>query len=390
MAKAREGHGATIDVPPPAALEHVRREWDDVPELACADAWRAACRAWWDDPEDRRLRAASREALWLSGEELAGWLERRLDTHMLIRAHGHVTATRAGVERDLSRRTLVTGALRDVAVWTDHHDGTRRMFAAVTDVPRLLDRAYADARRLPEHPFIRAAWMSQMLGVVHPFRDANGGTARFLASLELARYALPPFVLSAELRNGAYIEAIALRDSLDPLTLVVYEAVQQTLASALLSAGGTDAAWDEQTRTRAARWTAIADNVVRASVGEGLVIDRADAEPDAALARLIRAGVRLPSVPPATTVTWRVASAVPAFLDLVIVPLRAGPTTWLCVALGGRAGDRGELGTLIEREFVARYLVAPECEPDGGVDARLARWATTRVEQIVRGLARWM
>lgn len=389
MAKAREGLGATIDVPPPVALERVRRTWDDVPELACAESWRAACRGWWDDPEDRRLRAASREALWLSGEELAGWLERRLDTQTLIRAHGHVTATRAGVERDLSRRTLVTGALRDVAVWTDHHDGTRRMFAAVTDVPRLLDRVYADVRRLPEHPFIRAAWMSQMLGVIHPFRDANGGTARFLASLELARDALPPLVLSSELRNGAYIEAVALRDSLDPLALVVYEAVQQTLASALLAAGGADAAWDEPSRTRAVRWTAIADDVVRASVGEGLEVDRAD-EPDAALARLVRAGVRLPSVPPASTVTWRVASAVPACMDLAIVPVRAGPTTWLCAVLGGRAGDRGELGTLIEREFVARYLVAPEREPDGGADARLERWATTRVEQIVRGLARWM
>jgi hypothetical protein len=371
------------------ALERVRRAWGDVPELACAEAWRAASRAWWDDEEDGRLRAASREALWLRAEEVAEWLGRRLDTHALIRAHCHVTATRAGVEADLSRRTLVTGELRNVPVWTDHHDGTRRMFAAVGDVPRLLERAYADARELPDHPFIRAAWMSQMLGVVHPFRDANGGTARFLASLELARSWLPPFVLSPELRNGAYIEAVAMRDSLDPLAVVVYEAVQQTLAGALLARGGPAAVWDQQSQGRAAAWGSVADEVVRAAVGEGLAVERADGA-DAAIARFVRAGYRLPQTPAARTSTWNVASPVPAQVDLAIVPLRAGPASWLCAVVAGRAGEHAELGTVIVREFVARYFVAPAGEDYEVATPRFQRWMTTRVEQTVRGIARWM
>lgn len=390
MARAREGHGATIEVSPPMPLARVRRTWDDVPELACADAWSAACHAWWEDPDDGRLRAASRQALWLGREELAEWLGRRLDTNSLIRAHGHVTALRAGVEANLSRRTLITGELRDVPVWTDHHDGTRYMFATVDDVPRLLERAFADSRELPDHPFIRAAWMSQIVGVVHPFVDANGGTARFLASLELARRWLPPFALSSELRNGAYIEAVATRDDLDPLALVVYEAVQQALAGALLAEGGKDGVWDESSQRWAQHGATMADEVVRTSVGDGLRVEHAAGQLPGALSRLARAGYRLPRVPATSTASWTVASAVPAQLDLAIAPVRAGSTTWMCAALAGRAGEHGELGTAIEREFVANYFVAPAGEPDAVVHARFGRWLKVRVDQIVRGVARWM
>src|SRR3954470_312468 len=101
MARAREGHGATIAVPPPVPLERVRRAWDDVPELACVESWQRACRARGEDPTDSRLRAMSLDALWVGDAELGEWLKRRFDGPSLIRAHSHVTATRAGVERDL-------------------------------------------------------------------------------------------------------------------------------------------------------------------------------------------------------------------------------------------------------------------------------------------------
>jgi hypothetical protein len=70
--------------------------------------------------------------------------------------------------------------------------------------------------------------------------------------------------------------------------------------------------------------------------------------------------------------------------------LRGGSTRWTCAVLGGRAGDRGELGTALERQFVPLYFIAPDGEPDDNVDARFRRWLATRVDQTVRGLARWM
>lgn len=382
MARAREGQGGTIDVPPPVPVERLRRAWDDVPELACADAWQQACRAWRDDANDTRLRVATRKALWLDDTQLDDWLKRRLDTNAIIRAHGHVTATSAGVEADLSRRRLETGALRTHPVWTEHRDGTRRMFFPAEEVPRAIVRACADLERLPDHPFIRAAWVSQTFGVVHPFRDANGGTARFLASLELVRAALPPFVFSSELRNGAYIEALALRDNLDSLARVVYEAVQQMLAGALLDGRAPVATWDDASRARADRWSTTANDAVRAGVGDGA--ERVEG----ALTRIARTGVRIAVVPEPVVASWSIASPVPAHVDLAFFALRGGPMHWLGAVVVGRAGH--ELGSTIERQHVATYFVAPANEPDAIADARFRRWLDTRIAQIMRGLARWM
>jgi hypothetical protein len=337
------------------------------------------------------LRAAAHEALWLDDAQLRAWLRRPLDTSAVIRAHGHVTATRAGVEADLSRRKLETGALRTFPVWTEHRDGTRRVFAAAEGVPRALAQACADLQRVPEHPFIRAAWVSQALGVVHPFRDANGGTARFLASLELARASLPPFILSFELRNGAYIEALAIREGLDPLALVVYEAVQQQLATALLSGRAREGVSENHSAARAERWDAVADEVIRAKMGRAAApAARAGGNADDAMTRLTRSGVRMTAVPAPRIASWTVGTPVPARVDLAIFELRGGPTHWLGAAVIGRAGEYGELGSWLERQHVATYFVAPGDEPDAIVDARFHRWLDTRVEQIVRGLARWM
>jgi hypothetical protein len=333
------------------------------------------------------LRAAAHQVLSLDDAQLHEWLRRPLDTNAVIRAHGHVTATRAGVEADLSRRKLETGALRTFPVWTEHRDGTRRVFAAAEEVPRALAQACADLQRVPEHPFIRAAWLSSVIGVVHPFRDANGGTARFLASLELARASLPPFILSLELRNGAYIEALASREGLDPLALVVYEAVQQQLASALLAGRPGGSVWDDRNAARAERFGTVADEVVRAKIGADVAPARADAE---AITRLVRAGARIAAVPVPRIASWTVGAKLPAHIDLAMFELRGGPTHWLGAVVTGRAGERGELGSGLERQHVATYFVAPSDEPDAIVDARFRRWLATRIEQIVRGLARWM
>lgn len=387
MPRIREGHGATIQVPPPVPLDRVRRSWDDVPELACVDAWQRACRAWWADPEDRRLRAAALQPLWLDEAEMAAWHARPFDRDALIRAHGHVTAMRAGVETDLSKRALVTGELRTVPVWTDHRDGTRRLFAAAEDVPRMLGRAYVEYAQLPQHPFIRAAWLSQMLGVVHPFRDANGGTARFLASLELMRSAFPAFVLPLELRNGAYIESVALRDTLDPLSVVVYDATQQEIARTLLAERVRAGTWDASTQARAERWTQIAAAMVREAMGTEVQESRSI---EAAGARLARGSVRLPLSPAPSVTTWTVATPVPLYVDVAITVVQGGPTRWLRAVIAGRAGKGGELGAGLDRQYVPLYFIAPDEESDANVDARLRRWLATRIDQTVRGLARWM
>ncbi len=387
-ARVREGQGQAVAVPRPVPLERIRRVWDDLPELACVESWQQACRAWWDDPADGRLRKAAHDALWLTDVQLAAWLQQPLDANAVIRAHRHVTATRAGVEADLSRRKLEPSELRTMDAWTELRDGTRRMFTAADEIPRALSRACSDFAQAPGHPFLRAAWLSQILGVVHPFRDANGGTSRFLASLELAREALPPLVLSYELRNGPYIKSMPIEDNLDPLALVMYEAVQQQLALALL-AGRPRGAWDEQKRVRVERWVASSDAAVRARIGTELAVERV-ADDDGALARIARAGLRMAAVPSPRYTSWRIASPVPAYVDLAKFVVNGGPRDWLGAVITARAGDRGVLGSSVEHQHVATYFVAADGEADANVDARFARWLDNRLSQIVQGLARWM
>src|SRR5262249_8087670 len=99
----------TLAAPAPAPVEAGRAGRAGLSggaEVACVDAWSAACRAWWEDAADPRLRERASEALLLGDDELAAWLVRRLDPPALIRAHEHVTCMRAGLERDLSLREL--------------------------------------------------------------------------------------------------------------------------------------------------------------------------------------------------------------------------------------------------------------------------------------------
>ena len=388
MVRVREGQGQSVEVPRPVPLERIRRAWDDVPELACAESWQQACRVWWNDPEDSRLRRVALDALGLTSEQLAVWLRRPLDANAVIRAHRHVTATRAGVESDLSRRRLESSELRTAPAWTELRDGTRRIFTRADDIPRALARACMDFPHVPRHPFLRAAWLSQVLGVVHPFRDANGGTSRFLASLELAREALPPLVLSFELRNGAYINSMPLEGNLDPLALVMYEAVQQQLALALL-AGRPRAAWDDHKRARVERWVAESERTVRKRIGEGLAVERV-AHDDDSMARLARAGLRIAAVPSPRYTSWRIAAPVPAYLDLATFVVCGGQSEWLGAVVSARAGDRDALGSGVENQHVATYFVAADGESEANVDARFARWFDNRLVQIVQGLARWM
>jgi hypothetical protein len=119
-----------------------------------------------------------------------------------------------------------------------------------------------------------------------------------------------------------------------------------------------------------------------------LDVQRASA--DAAISRIVRTGVRLPATPAPMLTSWRVASPVPAQIDLAVAVLRGGPSTWTVAFIGGRAGDHAELGAAIERQHVATYFVAASEEPDAIVQPRFRRWLDRRLDQIVRGLARWM
>src|SRR5690242_15158792 len=83
------------------------RDLEERAELACMAAWSTACRSWWSDDEDRRLRDRAERDLLLARDELAVWHAQRLDRNALLRAHHHVVVMRAGLERDASRRRLV-------------------------------------------------------------------------------------------------------------------------------------------------------------------------------------------------------------------------------------------------------------------------------------------
>jgi len=306
---------------------------------------------------------------------------------------------RAGVERDLSLRNLAAGALRSHTALSLHRGGTRTVFMdadkAAAEVARLGDVLEA----LPANPLVRAAWLVQAIGAVHPFADANGGTSRFLASLELVRAYLPPLMLTVEQRNGSYIAALMHSNytgDLAPLVLASHEVVQQLIAAALLARGGEGAAWDERTRASAERWVAGVERRWRAAIGEpldeGLV--RADpaapSERGAAIARLMRRGYRVPIAPEPRLARWRLAAPLPVELDLVIAPVRAGGIAWLVAMLGASAGAGGALGSTGHSETVAGALIAPATEDDARADERFERWLELRLDQCVRGLARWV
>jgi hypothetical protein len=396
-----EAWGDTLAPPAVVATTTVCERWPAVAgraEVACIEAWSAACRAWWEDARDGRLRELTSGALLLGGEELAGWLARRLDTPALILAHQHVTCMRAGLERDLALRDLAAG-LRSRGALVLRRGGGRTMFMDAGDVAAEVAR-FADALdALPAHPLVRGAWLMQAIGVVHPFADGNGGTSRFLASLELVRAHLPPLVLTVEQRNGAYIDGLTHSNrtgDLGPLVVMLYEVVQQLIATALLARGGERGAWDARACASAERWVAMVERRWRAAVGappDGEPV-RADpagsSERGAAIARLIRRGYRVPIAPEPRLARWRLAAPLPVELDLVIAPVRAAGVAWLVAMLGASAGDGGALGSAAHGEVVSGALVAPATEDDVRADARFERWVELRLDQCVRGLARWV
>ncbi|MGH2899560.1 MAG: Fic family protein, partial [Solirubrobacteraceae bacterium] len=182
-------------MPEPLSVDQVSADWVTLssrPELACATAWSSACRAWWDDAADPRLRAHVSDMLLIGGDEIAAWLGRRLDRPTLLRAHAHVTTMRAGVERDQSHRQLAASALRSHEVYVLHRGGARTVFMDAQRAAAEVERLAGTLEALPDNPFVRAAWVVQALSALHAFGDGNGGTSRLLASLELLRAHLPP------------------------------------------------------------------------------------------------------------------------------------------------------------------------------------------------------
>jgi hypothetical protein len=353
------------------------------PELACASAWSAACRAWWEHPADDRLRSTICSTLHVGPTELATWRATAFDERCLVRAQAHVTATRAGIERSELKRKLVSGGLRDRAVASQHRTGQLLMFPPAGDVPALIAQVAPWLDELPQNPFLRAAWISIVVGAIHPFLDGNGGTARFLSSVELARWWLPPVAILSVQRDGSYIEGVIALD-VRRVEQEMYDAVQRGLATALLAGDHSDTVWSDDARRRVERWSALAGLSVRSVVGpvagDGAALD--------GLARLARRGYRFTRAP--RGVRWPLATPVPAQLELVIAAVAGGGAPWLVAMLGASVGDEGMLGATPLSEFVPAVFVAAANEDDAEVDARFSSWVALRLSQCTRGLAAWM
>jgi hypothetical protein len=378
-----------IDRPAAITAADAARGWRERahrPEMRCAAAWSEACRAWWLDPADDRLRRRVADVLLASPDELAAWKTLGLDEASLVRAHGHVIAMRAGLERGAKKRTLVTGALRTGPVFSQHRTGRLVSFIHARELPAQVAQVAASFEALPHHPFMRAAWTMEVLGAIHPFLDGNGGTARFLSSLELARAWLPPLALTAAQRSGAYIEAVVTHD-LAALELVLYDTVQQELASLLVGEGGAAAAWDATARERAGRWEGLVDAAWRRAASAS--VERDDAGASGA-ARLARRGYRLPLRPAAHRASWRLTGPLPAQLDLAIAPVVGGGRRWQIAVLGASVGEGGELAAYLRRDETAAVFVAVADEDDADVDLRFGRWLDGRIAQCLRGFATWM
>lgn len=367
----------------------MNREWIDLatrPELACTSAWTEACHAWWKS-SDQRLREETLSSLHLSDAELAEWQRLALDERTLIRAQAHVTATRAAAEIDTTKRTLIAG-LRNGPIVANHRDGSRTEYVDAAEVSKHVASLPAMFDLLPQHPILRAAWLTQAIGAIHPFRDSNGGTSRFLSSVELSRGALPPFILTKALREGAYVPALMLANQhqMWPLLQIHYECVHQTLASTLLAGSGGYGDWQQQEIARAARWTSLVDREWTHRLGTDSTRCVAD---ERVFARFARRRVRLPMVPTPRCFEWKAVVPLPLQLDLVIAPVRAGETAWLVAAIDASIGD-GEIAAATDGEAIPVYFVAPENESDEVVDLRFAAWSAQRIEQCVRGFARWI
>jgi hypothetical protein len=350
------------------------------PRLACATSWTEACARWWRG-DDVRLRQRAAAVLYASERELAAWHALRLDRAGLQRAHGHVVGTRLAAERHGGKRTVVTSELRRVPL--EAHAGPwYAAFPAPDELPALLTQLAAELEALPEHAFVRAAWVAQTLGAIHPFRDANGGTARFLASLQLTRAALPPLVLSSAQRNGSFVDAVARADDGDlaPLGMLVHDAVQREVANVLLAGHGTPATWDATSEARADSWLARVDARWRAVLGSETDVD------GAALPVLVRRGLRVPVRPAPRERRWVARRGPPVELAVAIAPVLGGDVPWTVVLVGAGLGELGPLG---DTAGGSRCFVAPATEPARLVEARFAAWLDERLAVFRQGMAAW-
>jgi hypothetical protein len=378
-------HPAPRPVPSNIVDAHWRELWTR-PELVCTTSWSDACREWWTT-SDVRLRTETLSSLHLREDELDAWQARALDEGTLARAQAHVTATRAGEEYDTSKRTLVTG-FRDAPIVANHRDGSRTVYLDASEVPQQVAMLAATFDALPTHPIVRAVWLTQAVGAIHPFRDSNGGTSRFLSSIELSRAALPPFMLTKLLREGPYIAALMLANEhqMWPLIHIFYEATQQTLANILLCGVGRHASWTSHEEARTERWASSASAAWHRALG---TVALARTMAPGVLARLARRRVRLPILPEPRCFEWHSSTPLPLQLDLVLVPVRGGNHTWLVGSIDASIGD-GDLAAIVDGEQVPEYFIAPANEPDDIVDCRFARWSELRIAQCIRGLSRWL
>jgi hypothetical protein len=256
------------------------------------------------------------------------------------------------------------------------------------DVPRLVDSLCAQLAVMPAHPFLRAAFLIQAIGAVHPFRDANGGASRFFASLELARHHLPPFTLDVGLRNAGYIHALMESNrsgSLDRLSLLVADVVQRGLAGLLLAGDAPRARWDAALAARADRWCARVDATWRDVVGDAGVVSAAAT---GVLARLVERGYRVPVIPAPRCASWQLEAPLPVRLDALIAPVRGGDATWLAAMIAATAGD-GALGAVALTDAISPVFVAAGDEPDEVADERFARWLAIRTRQYAQGISHW-
>jgi|GEM_PF-4732663 len=285
-----------------------------------------------------------------------------------------------------AKRAVASNALRTVPVVTHGRDGSIAYFPDAKELPARVARVCRDLETLPEHPFLRAAWISQAVGATHPFVDGNGGTARFLSSIQLTRSHFPPLILSTAQRNGAYIEAIVDADSvgLQPLVQVVYDVVQRELAIALISGAPSATSWSDTSRQRASTRVRCVDQVWNAVVGSAAV----DTREDEIAPLFARRGLRIAAN--AGLTRWSSPLEVPVQFVLAISPARGGDETWTVASIAAFVGVREPVAALTPPDVITAFFVAPDIEPEPLALARLSRWLEFRVGEFVKGLAAWM
>ncbi len=283
------------------------------------------------------------------------------------------------------KRTLTAGALRDQRVSANFRSGDTTIFADAEDLPRLIQQLSTAFDALPEHPYVRAAWLIQAVGAIHPFIDGNGGTIRFLASSALVRASLPPLVLTNQQRNTTYADAFVDADN-DPTALLgfIYDVVQQELGTVLLE-DAIAAEWTEHWSARADAWIAIAERGWQSAAG--IHAERSDTV--GTRARLERRGYHVPN-PTARLCRWASTAPVPLQFEIAISPVRAGDSTWMIASVVASIGDDGALGPLLWNEPIATTFVAAPGDAEAVADSRFARWLDKRIDQCVRGLGSWM